>query len=216
MCRKSWTYLEGNVIEEKCWKGLGFITRKEPEDVSRRDTKAHETRLQQFSCLYFVSVRSKACSLTSVMAWNERMLWLRVGCMECLFSSVVLAGTIFSLSPVSFLGCLWNCCLSSCFDKVQSKEVDDIWGREWAITLIVVFHCCPFLRALDIFIEDPLDLSLAVFGVFLTPIPLHKSINCLCFFLCLQVSVCHSGLLLLWSGFGSKLQSTHLPQTFLF
>jgi len=78
------------------------------------------------------------------------------------------------------------------------------------------FLAVVFLRALNISIEAPMELSLVVLGIFLTVIHLHKSINCLCFFLCFHVSVCHSGLLLLWSGFGSKLQSTTFHKLFYF
>lgn len=55
-----------------------------------------------------------------------------------------------------------------------------------------------------------MDLTLAVFGLLLIVIHLHKSISCLCFFLCLQVSVCHSGLLLLLLD----LAPSYNPQTF--
>lgn len=94
------------MIEEKMLGRGGFVNKKEQEDIYRRGINAYETRLQQFCCLYFVSMRSKACNLTSAMAWNEQMLWLRVVYMEQLFFSVVIASTAFSLSPVPFLGCL--------------------------------------------------------------------------------------------------------------
>lgn len=79
--------------------------------------------------------------------------------------------------------------------RLKAKLMGDIWVREWVITSIIVSHCCQLPWSTKHFIAAHMHLNLAVFGIFLMVIPLHWSVNYLCSFLCLQVSVCQ------WAAF---------------
>lgn len=49
-------------------KGVGFLTRKEQDNIQTKNTRTHEIRLQQFCCVFcFCKKQGSQAGLSSVM-----------------------------------------------------------------------------------------------------------------------------------------------------